>query len=311
MDYRPLGTTGIDVSTFSLGSWRTFEGLSREQGLAVMRQAKDSGITFLDDARYNDETGDAPIKTGYSEVIFGELFRGAGWVRDEVVVCNKLWWEFWPDEKAVAELDGSLQRMGLDYIDLIYATTLPDHISVAEAVEQVAGLLTSGRARTWGTTNWTAEQTAEAVRQCADQGVPNPVVSQLPYSVINNTWVNDPAMDEAMASGNTGLVASYVLAGGTLTGKYQRGEAGRVASDTDDPAMVQGLAAAERVVALATEWETDAATVAMCFALAHPNLTSILFGATRPDQIVANVGALEVFARLDDSQLEALQNLAE
>ena len=68
----------------SLGSWRTYERIPREQGLDVMRAARDAGITFLDDARYNDETGTAPIPTGYSEVVFGELFRAAGWERDEV-----------------------------------------------------------------------------------------------------------------------------------------------------------------------------------------------------------------------------------
>ena len=110
---------------FSLGSWRTFERLSREQGLEIMRAARDLGITFLDDARYDDETGTAPIPTGYSEVIFGELFRAAGWRRDEVVVANKLWWEFWPDQGAAAELDGSLDRMGLDHVDLIYSMEPP------------------------------------------------------------------------------------------------------------------------------------------------------------------------------------------
>ena len=98
LPHRPLGFSGLTVSLFSLGSWRTFERISREHGLAVMQAARESGITFLDDARYNDETGHAPIPTGYSEIVFGELFRAAGWVRDEVVVANKLWWEFWPCE---------------------------------------------------------------------------------------------------------------------------------------------------------------------------------------------------------------------
>src|SRR5947209_17386452 len=119
MQYRRLGARGPDVSRLSLGSWRTFERISRDQGLAVMRAARESGITFLDDARYNDETGRAPIPTGYSEVVFGELFRAAGWKRDETIVANKLWWEFWPDQTPSAELDGSLSRMGLDAVDLI------------------------------------------------------------------------------------------------------------------------------------------------------------------------------------------------
>src|SRR6478672_7639402 len=115
LPHRPLGSSGFDVSLFSLGSWRTFERIPREQGAAVMRAARDAGINFLDDARYDDETGEAPIRTGYSEVVFGELFRAAGWVRDDVVVANKLWWEHWPQEDAATELDGSLERMGLDH----------------------------------------------------------------------------------------------------------------------------------------------------------------------------------------------------
>ena len=141
LPHRPLGTSGLDVSLFALGSWRTFERIPREQGLAVMRAARESGITFLDDARYNDETGNAPIPTGYSEIVFGELFRAAGWKRDEVVVANKLWWEFWPDEDAAAELDGSLGRMGLEHIDLIYTMQPPKGLTISELVSQVAALV--------------------------------------------------------------------------------------------------------------------------------------------------------------------------
>ena len=73
---RPLGSSGMEVSAMSLGSWRTFERLPRESGSAILAAARDEGINFFDDARYNDETGRAPLPTGYSEVLFGELFRG-------------------------------------------------------------------------------------------------------------------------------------------------------------------------------------------------------------------------------------------
>ena len=140
---RPLGSSGLEVSLLSLGSWRTFERISREQGVAVMRAAREAGITLLDDARYNDETGQAPMATGWSEAVFGELFRAAGWVRDEVVVTNKLWWELWPDQDAAGELDGSLGRMGLDHIDLIYTMPPLEGLSVSDLVAQVAGLVSS------------------------------------------------------------------------------------------------------------------------------------------------------------------------
>src|SRR6266849_4706074 len=99
---RPLGASGIQVSELALGSWRTYERIPAEAGRAVMRKALELGINFLDDARYNDETGIAPMKSGYSEVVFGELFRVSGWKRDEVVLANKLWWGFWPEQKVAA-----------------------------------------------------------------------------------------------------------------------------------------------------------------------------------------------------------------
>jgi aryl-alcohol dehydrogenase-like predicted oxidoreductase len=108
MQRRPLGSSKLEVSRLSLGSWRTFERIPREDALAVMRAARERGFNFLDDARYNDETGLAPIPSGYSETLFGELFRATGWDRDDTVVSNKLWWEFWPEQSAAAELDGSL-----------------------------------------------------------------------------------------------------------------------------------------------------------------------------------------------------------
>jgi len=280
---RPLGSSGLDVSLFSLGSWRTFERIPREQALAVMRTARDAGITFLDDARYNDETGNAPIPTGWSEVVFGELFREAGWERASVVVANKLWWEFWPEQTAAAELDGSLGRMGLDHIDLIYTMQPPDGLSIADLVAEVAGLVSSGRARSWGIGNWTAEALTEAVAAARSLGAPLPVAAQLPYSLVRADWVRDRTMETVLADADIGLVASYVLAGGTLTGKYLSGGSGRADHD-ESAAAVAGKQRAAAVVELAREWNVTPAALAFAFALHHPRLSSVPFGATSPDR---------------------------
>jgi aryl-alcohol dehydrogenase-like predicted oxidoreductase len=145
--HAPLGRSGLTVSRLALGSWRTFERMPREQGVAVMTAAREAGVDFLDDARYDDETGTAPIPTGYSEVVFGELFRASGWRRDAVVVANKLWWEFWPEQDAAGELDASLRRMGLEHLDLAYFEKPPEGLSVDEVVQQVGALIEGGRLR--------------------------------------------------------------------------------------------------------------------------------------------------------------------
>jgi aryl-alcohol dehydrogenase-like predicted oxidoreductase len=100
-----LGSSGLEVSELSLGSWRTYERISRDMGVAVMRKAREVGINFLDDARYNDESGDCADQNGLLGGFVGELFRASGWKRDGVTLANKLWWESWPEQSAEAELD--------------------------------------------------------------------------------------------------------------------------------------------------------------------------------------------------------------
>jgi aryl-alcohol dehydrogenase-like predicted oxidoreductase len=307
---RRLGSSDLDVSVMSLGSWRTFERIPREQGVAVMGAARTAGINFLDDARYDDDTGSAPLPTGYSEVVFGELFRAAGWVRDEVVVANKLWWEHWPDEDAATELDGSLARMGLDHVDLIYAVRPPAGLPMEVLVEQVDGLVRSGRARAWGTGMWSAAQHHEALGICRANGVVPPAAAQMADSLVDHAQPDDPEMRRAFDAGPIGLVASYVLAGGTLTGKYLGSADGRAADD-DSPVVVRGKSLAPRVVALADEWEVPPAHVAFVHAFLHPNLASIVFGARSAEQLTSNVAAHATFTALTEEQLDAVRVLAD
>jgi aryl-alcohol dehydrogenase-like predicted oxidoreductase len=275
-----------------------------------MRAARDAGVTFLDDARYNDETGTAPIPTGWSEVVFGELFRATGWVRDEVVVANKLWWEFWPEQSAADEVDASLGRMGLDHLDLVYTMPPPDGLPIPDLVAGVAGLVTSGRTRAWGVGNWRATDLADAVDAARRLGAPLPVAAQLPYSVLHPGWVDDPAMDAVLGDADIGLVASFVLAGGLLTGKYARGETGRATVDGRPPAEVGSDPRVDALVALAEAWAATPTQLAFSFALSHPRLASVLFGATSPAQVAENIASLGVFEALDGSQLAQLRAVA-
>jgi L-glyceraldehyde 3-phosphate reductase len=303
----PLGTSGIQVSPMALGSWRTFERISRDQGIGVMRAARDAGITFLDDARYDDETGRAPIATGYSEVIFGELFRAAGWPRDDTVVSNKLWWEFWPAQSPAQELAGSLARMGLDYVDLIYSAPPPDGAGVEDVVEMMNGLLRSGAARAWGTLNW-PPQLIERAGQIAERaGIAGPAATQPPYSLIHRDAVEDPQMRQLASDRGVAIVASYTLAGGILTGKYdQDRSAGRAAGTLEQPRILRAVMAGRDLAALARETGRDPAPLAMAFALLNPSVTAVLFGATRPEQVLANARALLVAASLTPAERDRL-----
>jgi len=277
-----------------------------------MRAAREAGITFLDDARYNDETDTAPMRTGWSEVVFGELFRAAGWKRDEVVVANKLWWEWWPEQSAAEELDASLARMELDHVDLIYAERPPDGLGVDEIVGQVSGLIEAGKARAWGVLNWRTDLLSEASAIAARMGAQPPAATQLVYSLADPGIVEDGAMQQALAAGGTSVVASHSLAGGALCGKYDRGEEGRLSGQLDGPRLQRALALGARLSADGACEELDAtpAQLALAFALRGPGVASVLFGATRPEQLKENVGALRVAERLTADELAELRVLA-
>jgi len=294
-----LGPCGIGVSRLALGSWRTYERISRDQGIRVMLAAREAGINFLDDARYNDETGDAPLPTGYSEVVFGELFRAAGWRRDDTVVSNKLWWEFWPDQSPAQELAGSLARMRFDHVDLVYSEVPPDGVGLDDAIDMITGLIRAGAARAWGTLNWTPEQMERAWQIADRERVPGPTAMQPPYSLVRREIVDDPAMRYLAADRGVAIVASYTLAGGVLTGKYdQDPAAGRAAGLLGQPRYAPGVAAGRELAALARDVGADPAGLAMAFALLNPVVTTVLFGATRPEQVTANLGALALAERL-------------
>ena len=307
---RPLGASGIAVSPMSLGSWRTYERLPAETGAAILRAARDEGINFFDDARYDDETGTAPMRTGYSEVVFGELFRAAGLRRDEAVVTNKLWWEFWPEQSAAAELDASLQRMGFEHIDVIYANEPPPGMTVADLVAATTGLVTSGKARAWGLVNWPADLAGQAVEAAAGLGVTPPCAVQLPYSLVRRSWVEDPVMTRALETSGAGLIASFCLAGGVLTGKYLAGPAaGRAARTLDDPRVAPAAAAAARLAGLAGRLGTTAATLALAFPFTNPATISVLFGATSAEQLRANCAVTGLLDRLGPADLGQLHSI--
>jgi aryl-alcohol dehydrogenase-like predicted oxidoreductase len=307
---RTLGSSGLHVSRLALGSWRTFERLSPEAGAAVMRAAREAGITFLDDARYNDETGTAPIPTGYSEVLFGELFRAAGWPRADTVVANKLWWEFWPEQSAAAELDASLGRMQFDYVDMIYANPPPEGLGLEELVSAVAGLVSSGRARAWAIVNWEAGQLLEVSAEASRQGASQPAAAQLAYSLVHRSPVEDEDMLHALATCGAPVVASFVLAGGVLTGKYETDPvAGRAAGTFDQPRVANAAAAGRQLAEMAKSLGASPAALAIAFTLANPAVASVLFGATTPDQVRGNAAALELVEQLDQTQLAELRSI--
>jgi aryl-alcohol dehydrogenase-like predicted oxidoreductase len=300
LPHRPLGSSYLSVSVLALGSWRTYERISREAGVAVLREARACGIDFLEVARYNDESGTAPISTGYSEVVLG-------WPRDEVTIATKLWWEFWP-QTAREELDASLERTGMERFDFVYSDPPPEELPLRDVVTAVTDLVSSGTVRAWGIVNWPAARVAEAGRIAHELGVPPPCAAQLPYSLVSRDWVEGPEMTEALELCGASVIASYVLAGGILSGKYaERGATGRMSGELESARSRPAVAVVEGLRALAARLDTTPAALAVAFALANKKVTSVLFGATSPEQIRENARGVELAGRLTDEQLAELR----
>lgn len=310
MEYRALGQSGLSVSVLSLGSWMTLDHVEGDVGLEVMRTAIDRGVTFFDDARYDDRTGKAPIKTGYSEVVFGELFRKGEWNRDDVVIANKAWLEFYPDESVAEETEGSLVRLQMDCIDVMYVVPPPSELRMPELVAAMNELVVSGKLRSWGGLNWKAEQINAANAVAKNKGYAPFSAVQLPYNLLYRNAVENKAMREACSRAQVSVVASFGLGGGLLTDKYASGGAEQsnrfttkqLATYRDKGVLTKVSALAE----VAREMDMTSAQLALAYCLKGPHVASVVFGAKSRDQLVENLGALECAERLD---VEAIKRI--
>ena len=186
-----------------------------------------------------------------------------------MTIATKLWWEFWPGQTAEQELEASLERTGLERFDFVYSDPPPPELPMADVVGAVAELVSSGRVRAWGIVNWPAERVAEAGRVARELGVAPPCAAQLPYSLVARDWVESPEMTEALLACGAKVVASYVLAGGILSGKYATGAGGRMAGEVDAPRWEGAVRAARELAALAAEVGTTPAVLAMAFVLTN------------------------------------------
>jgi len=196
--------------------------------------------------------------------------------------------------------------MGLDHVDLVYSEQPPDGLALSDLVEQVTGLVAAAKARAWGVLNWPAAQIEEAARIAAQHGVPGPCAAQLAYSLAVRSPVEDAETVAALDRAAVSVVASEVLARGALTG---RGETGRAIEAGASPRLRRALDLGHRLRRLAAELDTTPVRLAIAFTLANPLVATALFGASRPEQVRENVGAIAVLARLGEPELAELRAL--
>ena len=321
MRYRRLGHTGLQLSNFSLGSWVTYHNqVDNPAAVEMMAAAYDAGVNFFDNAE--------AYAGGHSETVMGQALKTLGWPRLNYVVSTKFFWGINRDGAAINRkdtlnrkylmqaIDGSLQRFGLDHIDLIYCHRPDPQTPIAETVRAMSDIIDQGKALYWGTSEWAAADIRTAWDIADRHGWHRPVVEQPQYHLFHRQRVEQEYASLYDDIG-LGLTTWSPLASGLLTGKYAAG----VPADSRGAMKGMGFlkdgltdatknAAVARLAPIAAELDGTVAQLALAWAAHHPRVTSVITGASKLSQLQANLGALALQDKLTPEVLMRIDAIA-
>jgi L-glyceraldehyde 3-phosphate reductase len=323
MKYRRLGKSGLLLPAISLGLWHNFgHDTPHQTKQAICRTAFDLGITHFDLA---NNYGPPP---GSAEEAFGELMRtDFRHLRDELIVSSKagyLMWDGpygeWGSRKyLIASCDQSLKRMGLDYVDIFYSHRFDPDTPLEETMLALDHIVRSGRALYVGISSYNSQRTREAAAILRELGTPM-LIHQPSYSILNR-WVEEDGLKETLAELGLGSIAFVPLAQGLLTNKYLKGipEGSRATQGKSlSPGIITpaAIASLNALNDLAAARGQTLAQMAIAWVLRGGGITSALIGASKPEQVVDCVGAIdnlefsaEELAAIDRISLEKDINL--
>jgi voltage-dependent potassium channel beta subunit len=317
MTYRRLGRTGLQVSVLSLGSWVTF-GPQLDSDLAgeCMQVARDHGVNFFDNAE--------SYAGGESERIMGEVFRAARWPRHSFVVSTKFFWGLHDGPNArntlnrkylLEAMDGSLERLGLPYVDLAFCHRPDPDTPVEETVWAMHDLIARGKALYWGTSEWSADEIRAAWDIADRRNLHRPVTEQPQYNLLSRRRVEREYL-RLVEDVGLGLTTWSPLSSGLLTGKYldgiPEGSRGSLEGYEWLSGMLTEEGASRKVRALqavAEELGCTLAQLAIAWCAANPRVSTVITGASRPQQVEENMKALDVLPLLTPDVLARIDSL--
>ena len=307
MTYRRLGRSGLQVSVLSMGSWVTFgTQVDTELAKSCLTAARDAGVNFFDNAE--------AYAGGQSEQIMGDAIRELGWERHSYVLSTKVFFGIHGEivnmrntlnrKYLMHAIEGSLERLGLDFVDLLYCHRPDAETPIEETVWAMSDIVTSGRALYWGTSEWSVDELAEAYRVAERHHLHKPVVEQPQYNLFSRARVEDEYAPLYEQWG-LGLTTWSPLASGLLTGKYADGvpEGSRASLPgyewlremLTDP---ERLARANVLIPIAERLGVTPSQLAIAWCAHNPHVSSVITGASTVDQVRENMGALDALAAL-------------
>lgn len=319
MEYRSLGRSGLQISALSFGSWVTFgHQIAEEVAYECMAAARAAGVNFFDNAEV--------YASGESERVMGRVLQKAGWKRSDLVISTKIYWggsgpnDVGLSRKHLIEgTEAALARLGLTYVDLLFCHRPDPRTPIEETVRGMNYLISRGQAFYWGTSEWSAEQIRAAHDLARREKLIPPTMEQPQYNMFHRERVEK---EYAALYRDIGLGTTIwsPLASGLLSGKYRGG-----AVPAGSRATVQGLEwLRDRLVgapALARQGQVDALAalarelgvtlpqLAIAWCLRHPTVSTVITGASRPEQVEENMRSIDLLPRLTPTVLEQIEQI--
>ncbi|HSR53800.1 MAG TPA: aldo/keto reductase [Acidobacteriota bacterium] len=317
MEYRNLGRSGLKISALSFGAWVTFgDQIDEDVAEACMKAAREAGVNFFDNAEV--------YSNGKAETMMGNIIEKLGWRRSDLVLSTKIFWGGdGPNDKGLSRkhvIEGTraaLERLKTDYVDLVFCHRADLETPVEETVRAMNFLIDQGYAFYWGTSEWTAERIREAYEVARREHLVPPLMEQPQYNMFHRQRVE--VEFHRLYEIGLGTTIWSPLASGLLTGKYNDGIPEGSRLDTEGYEWLRGIVEGEegrrkletvrRLAPVADELGCTQAQMALAWCLKNPNVSTVITGASRPEQVEENMKALDVADSLTPEILQRIEDI--
>jgi voltage-dependent potassium channel beta subunit len=320
MQYRRLGRSGLQVSELSLGSWVTYHNqVDVAAAREMLSAAFDAGVNFFDNAEV--------YAAGQSEIVMGEAIKALKWPRLNYVVSTKFFWGLDREGQAanrkdtlnrkylMQAIDGSLRRMGLDFIDLVFCHRADPKTPIEETVWAMSDMISRGKVLYWGTSEWSAQEIRAAWDIAERHHLHKPVMEQPQYNLFHRKRV-EQEYARLYEDIGLGLTTWSPLASGLLSGKYRHGvPAGSRGALENMGFLVKGLtdvarnSAVGQLEGVAAELGCRLPQMAIAWAARNPRVSTVITGASKISQLQENLGAVDVIPKLTPEVLARIDEI--
>jgi voltage-dependent potassium channel beta subunit len=315
MNYRRLGKAGLKLSELSLGAWVTFgEQIGEDAAAACMKAAYENGVNFFDNAE--------AYANGKAETVMGNVLKKMGWPRTSYVVSTKIFWggdgpnDTGLSHKHIVEgVNNSLRRFQLEYVDLVYAHRPDPNTPIEETVRAFDQVIRQGKAFYWGTSEWSAADIMHADGVARQYGLTPPSMEQPQYNMLTRQRFE---IEYAPIYRDLGYGTTIYspLASGLLSGKYLNGIPKGSRMEIPDMGWLRDYALVpektqiiKNLLPIAQQLDATLAQLALAWALKNPHVSSVITGATRPEQVVENMKASLIVEKLTPDIMEHIEDI--